>query len=105
VTLDLWPIVLPVIVSVILSLAAAAIVSRSAASPAQAAYISALQGRLLVVEAARDDAELRIPKLEARIGALEERVHDLQSAITEKDRELAGLYRRLDADERRLLHG
>jgi len=102
---DLWGLIVPIIVSVTLSLAAAAVISRSAASPAQAAYISALQGRLLVVEAARDDAELRIPKLEARIGALEERVHELQSAITEKDRELAGLYRRLDADERRLPRG
>lgn len=101
-TLDLWPIVLPVIVSVVLSLAAAAVVSRSAASPAQAAYIQALQGRLAVVEDERDEAELAIPKLEARIAALEDRVRELQAAIAEKDRELNGLYRRLDADERRL---
>lgn len=99
---DLWGIVIPIVVSVILSLAAAAIVSRSAASPAQAAYIQALQGRLAVVEDERDDAQLRLPKLEARIAALESQVNELKSALHEKDAELARLYRRLDADERRL---
>ena len=99
---DLWGIVVPIVVSVILSLAAAFIVSRSAASPAQAAYIQALQGRLTVVEDERDDAQLRLPKLEARIAALEAQVNELKSALHEKDAELARLYRRLDADERRL---
>ena len=102
---DLWPIVIPITVSVILSLAAAAVVSRSAASPAQQAYIASLQGRLSVVEDERDDAQLRLPKLEARIAALEERVHELQASLAEKERELNRLYQRLENDERRLPHG
>jgi len=104
-TLDLWPIVVPIIISVILSLAAAAVVSRSAASPAQQAYIASLQGRLAVVEDERDDAQLRLPKLEARIVALEERVRELQEHIAAKDREIARLYRRLEHDEETMRHG
>lgn len=101
-TVDLSPIIIPVLVSVVLSVAGAAVVSRSAASPAQAAYIQALQGRLAVVEQERDDAELTIPKLEARIATLEAQVAELKEMLHEKDGELSRLYRRLDADERRL---
>lgn len=99
---DLWGIVLPVLVAVVLSVAGAAVVSRSAASPAQTAYIQALQGRLAVVEEERDDAQIAIPKLEARITALEEMVNKLKQELAERDREIARLYRRLEADERRL---
>ena len=101
-TVDLGPIIIPVLVSVILSVAGAAVVSRSAASPAQTAYIQALQGRLAVVEEERDDAQIAIPKLEARIAALEAQVGELKDMLHEKDAELNRLYRRLDADERRL---
>lgn len=99
---DLWGIVVPVLVAVVLSTASAAVVSRSAASPAQAAYIQALQGRLMVVEDERDDAQQEIPKLAARIEALEAQVRELKDLLHEKDAELNRLYRRLDADERRL---
>lgn len=99
---DLWGIVLPVLVAVVLSVAGAAVVSRSAASPAQTAYIQALQGRLAVVEEERDDAQIAIPKLEARITALEDMVNKLKQELAERDREIARLYRRLEADERRL---
>lgn len=99
---DLWGIVLPVLIAVVLSVAGAAAVSRSAASPAQTAYIQALQGRLAVVEQERDDAESAIPQLEARIAALENNVQQLKQELAERDREIARLYRRLEADERRL---
>jgi chromosome segregation ATPase len=98
---DLTPILVPIVVSVVLSIGGAFVVARYS-GPAQSAYIQALQGRLAVVEQERDDAELAIPKLEARIDALETHVSELQRTIHERDKELLSLYRRLEADERRL---
>jgi uncharacterized protein YceH (UPF0502 family) len=98
---DLSPIVLPVVVSVILSLTGAFVVARYS-GPAQSAYIAALEGRLHVIAGERDDGMARMSKLEARIVQLEAEVHALQAANDEKDREIAALYRRLDADERRM---
>jgi predicted nucleic acid-binding Zn-ribbon protein len=98
---DLTPIVIPVVVSVILSLTAAFAVARYS-GPAQEAYVKALTGRLQVVERERDDAEMAIPKLEARIEALEKHVHELQQQLAERDRELVILYQRLSADEKRI---
>lgn len=101
-TIDLAPIIAPIVVSVVLSVAGALVVSRSAASPAQTAYISALQGRLHVVEEERDEAQSAIAGFEARIAVLEAQVRELREALAERDREVARLYRRLEADERRL---
>jgi TolA-binding protein len=98
---DLTPVIVPVLVSVILSATAALAVARYS-GPAQTAYIAALQGRLTVVEHERDEAQLDIPKLEARIKELERAVEQLEHLIGKRDREIADLYRRLDADERRL---
>lgn len=98
---DLTGILVPVVVATLLSVSGAFVVARYS-GPAQSAYIAALQGRLSVVEQERDDAALVIPKLEARIRALEDRVHELQEGTAERDREIARLYRRLDADEARL---
>ena len=91
----------PIFVSVAISLAGAWAISRYA-GPAQAAYVQALEKRLSVVTAERDDAEKEIPDLRTRISGLEAEVADLQRKTGEKDREIADLYRRLDADERRL---
>ena len=100
-TSDLAPILLPIIVSVALSVTGALIVARYA-GPAQEAYVQALKGRLAVVEEERDDAALRIPELETRIKALEEEVGRLRSDLSAaRDREFQ-LLRRLEADERRM---
>lgn len=99
---DLWGIVVPVLVAVIVSVSGAFIVSRSAASPAQMAYVQAVQSRLKVVEDERDEAQLAIPKLEARIAHLETRVRELESTVHERELELVRLYRRLDADEAKI---
>ena len=102
---DLWGIVIPVIVAVVLSVGGSFVVSRSAAGPAQMAYVQALQARLNVVESERDDAQLAIPKLEARIEHLETRVRELEATIHERELELVRLYRRLEADEKKFPHG
>jgi hypothetical protein len=98
---DLSPILVPILVSVVLSVSGAFVVARYA-GPAQGAYVAAIQGRMQVLEDERDDAVERIPRLEARIVALEERVHDLTNELRDRDQEIARLYRRLDADEQRL---
>ena len=98
---DLTGILVPVVVATLLSVSGAFVVARYS-GPAQQAYVQALQGRLAVVEQERDDAEQRIPKLEARIEILEGQVALLVGQNAEKDREIAQLYRRLDADENRL---
>jgi hypothetical protein len=98
---DLSPIVLPVVVSVILSLTGAFVVARYS-GPAQSAYIAALEGRLRVIAGERDDGMARMSKLEIRIVHLEAEVAALKAANDEKDREIAALYRRLDDSERRM---
>lgn len=98
---DLWGIIAPIVVSVIISLVGAYMITRYA-GPAQAAYISALEGRLKVVVGERDDAVKEIPILKARILALEAEVILLKQAAIAKDLEVVDLYRRLDADEKRI---
>ena len=98
---DLTPIVIPVVVAVILSVSGAFVVSRFS-SPAQNAYVAALEGRLRVVGAERDEALARLPHHEQRIAQLEERVRELEATNARQAAELIALYRRLDADERRL---
>lgn len=98
---DLSGIVVPVIVAVVLSISGSIVVSRFS-SPAQQAYVAALQGRLDVVTKDRDEASARITKLEARIAQLEAQVETLQREAIAKDHEITALYRRLDADERRM---
>jgi hypothetical protein len=100
---DLSGVIVPVVVAVILSVTGSFVISRLS-GPAQAAYIAALEGRLRVVQSDRDESLARIAKLEARIALLEAQVETLQHEAIAKDRELARLYRRLDADERRILH-
>jgi septal ring factor EnvC (AmiA/AmiB activator) len=100
---DLTGILVPVIVAVVLSVSASLVTSRMA-GPAQQAYIAALEARMKVVSADRDDAVSRISKLEARIVQLEAEVAALQREGVVKDHEIAKLYRRLDADERRLIN-
>jgi len=102
--MDLTPIIIPVLVSVVLSIGGALVVARYS-GPAQTAYIAALQGRLSVVEEERDDAQMTIPRLEARIATLEERVRELQANLAVKEREINRLYQRLERDERRLPRG
>ena len=98
---DLSPIIVPILVSVVLSVSGAFVVARYA-GPAQGAYVAAIQGRMQVLEDERDDAVERIPKLEARIHELEKAVEQLEHLVGKRDREIADLYRRLDADEKRL---
>lgn len=100
---DLSPVVIPVIAAVILSVSGSWVVSRFS-SPAQTAYVAALEGRLNLVTKDKDEAWSRVTKLEARILVLEQQVQELRDVAGEKDREIARLYRRLDADEKRLLH-
>jgi septal ring factor EnvC (AmiA/AmiB activator) len=96
-------IIIPVVVAVVLSVSASLVTARMA-GPAQQAYIAALEARMRVVSADRDDALSQIAKLEARIVQLEAQVEMLQREATVKDHEVAKLYRRLDADEKRMIH-
>jgi septal ring factor EnvC (AmiA/AmiB activator) len=100
---DLWGIIVPIVIAVVLSVSASLVTARMA-GPAQQAYISALEARMRVVSADRDDAMSRIAKMEARIVQLESQVDTLEREAIAKDHEIAKLYRRLDADERRLAH-
>jgi TolA-binding protein len=100
---DLTPILLPVIVAVILSVSGAFVVSRFS-SPAQSAYVAALEGRMKVLQGERDDATARLPHHEQRIAQLEAKVAELEVTNRRQAQELLELYRRLDADERRMEH-
>lgn len=91
----------PVAVSVLISLAGALVIARYA-GPAQAAYVLALEKRLTLVSAERDELDEDAGGLRARIAELEREVGELKAAGSAKDREIAELYRRLDADERRM---
>jgi chromosome segregation ATPase len=91
----------PIIISVAISLGGALVISRYA-GPAQAAYVTALEKRLAIVTAERDELDDDAGGLRARIQELERQVDELRSASGAKDREIADLYRRIDADERRL---
>ena len=84
----------PIAISVAISLGGALVISRYA-GPAQAAYLLAVEKRLSLVTAERDEAKREIPTLTARIADLEREVDSLK----EENRKL---YRRLDADEKRL---
>jgi len=100
---DLSGIVVPVLVAVSLSVGGSWIVAHFS-SPAQQAYVAALEGRLRVVSQDRDESAERITRMEARIAQLEAQVDSLQREAIAKDHEIAKLYRRLDADERRIIH-
>ena len=91
----------PIAISVAISLGGALVISRYA-GPAQTAYLVALEKRLSVVLAERDEAEREIPLLRTRIEGLEREVDDLKNLTVGKDREIADLYRRLDGDEKRI---
>jgi hypothetical protein len=90
----------PILISVAISLGGAVVISRYA-GPAQAAYVAALEKRLAIVTAERDELDDDAGGLRARIAELEREVAELKSASGAKDREIADLYRRLDLDERR----
>lgn len=94
---DLWGIVVPIIVAVVLSVSGSWVIAKWS-GPAQQAYVAAVESRLKIVTQERDDAWAKIPRLERRIEQLEAEVHEL------KEREVH-LLRRLDADERRLPGG
>lgn len=91
----------PILISVAISLGGALVISRYA-GPAQAAYVEALEKRLSIVTSERDELDEDAGGLRARIADLEREVAELKTAGGAKDREIAELYRRLDADERRL---
>ena len=84
----------PIAISVAISLGGALVISRYA-GPAQQAYLLAVEKRLTLVTSERDEAEREIPHLRTRIADLEREVESLK----EENRKL---YRRLDADEKRL---
>jgi chromosome segregation ATPase len=89
--LEFWGILAPILISVILSVTGAFVVARTA-GPAQAAYVSALEGRMKVLTQERDDAMGRIPVLEAEVRRLKVEVSELK----ESERKLL---LRLDAAE------
>jgi len=91
----------PILISVAISLGGALVISRYA-GPAQAAYVAALEKRLAIVTAERDELDDDAGGLRGRISELERQVEELRTLGNAKDREIADLYRRLDADERRL---
>jgi len=91
----------PIFISVAISLGGALVISRYA-GPAQAAYVTALEKRLAIVSAERDDLDEDAGGLRARVLELERQVEELRTLGNAKDREIAELYRRIDADERRL---
>lgn len=99
--MDATGILVPILVSVVLSVAGAFAVARYS-GPAQTQYVDALKGRLAVVERERDDVAAKLPKHEARIAQLEARVAELEETNRKQAAELLELYRRLDADEHRL---
>ena len=91
----------PVLVSVAISLGGALVISRYA-GPAQAAYVVALEKRLALVTRERDDLDEDAGGLRSRIAELEREVAELKTAGSAKDREIAELYRRVEADRARL---
>ena len=96
---DLLGMLAPILISVAISLGGALVISRYA-GPAQAAYVTALEKRLEIVTAERDDLDDDAGGLRARIAELEREVAVLKEAGNAKDREIAELYRRVDGPGR-----
>lgn len=96
---DLLGMLAPILISVAISLGGALVISRYA-GPAQAAYVTALEKRLEIVTAERDDLDDDAGGLRARIAELEREVVVLKEAGNAKDREIAELYRRVDGHGR-----
>lgn len=77
---DLWGVVVPVLVSVVI-MGGGAWAVRRYAGPAQAAYNVAMEGRLKMLQAERDEMEEKIEHLEREVQELRAKVADLDRQI------------------------
>jgi len=84
---DLWPLLLPVLLAAIISIATAWAV-RKYAGPAQAAYVAALEGRIKVLQADREDLSKEVAEIEADMATLKVRVAALQDKVIDLERQV-----------------
>lgn len=89
-------IVVPVLVSVIV-MAGGAFAVRRYAGPAQAAYVSAVEGRLGILMRERDECKASLALMRAEIDALHAKITDLDRQIRELTTENLDMRRRIAA--------
>jgi predicted nuclease with TOPRIM domain len=104
-TVDLSPILIPVIVSLVITAGSAWAVRRWA-GPAQAAYESALSGRLAILTDERrelvdkvDDLTSEVEQLRGVIDRLRDKIGDLERQVRELTVENLNLRRRIERDQ------
>lgn|SRR5574343_469842 len=91
---DLWGIVAPVTISVVI-MAGGAWAVRRYAGPAQAAYNVAMEGRLKMLQAEREEDDRKIAHLEREVEELRAKVSDLEREVRELMAENLELRRRI----------
>jgi predicted nuclease with TOPRIM domain len=100
VILDLTPILVPIIVSAIITIAAALVVRRYA-GPAQDAYVKALVGRNTLLAQEREDYVKKVDGLTEEVKSLRKEVADLKEEVATLTRENYRLLQRLDEKDQR----
>lgn len=91
---DLAGVVVPVLVSVVV-MAGGAFAVRRYAGPAQAAYVSAIEGRLDILMRERDDCKNSMDRMRVEIEALHVKITDLDRQVRELTAENLEMRRRI----------
>ncbi len=86
----LWAILIPVVAATIILVAGGWVV-RSYAGPAQAAYSSAVEGRLHALTAERDDLAKSLARMTEEIVAMRVTVRDLEGTVRQLERTIRAL--------------
>jgi predicted nuclease with TOPRIM domain len=89
-TIDLTPILIPVIVSLVIT-AGGAWAVRKWAGPAQKAYQDAVAGRLTVLTTERGELVGKVDSLTAEVNSLRGTIERLRDKIGDLEREIRGL--------------
>lgn len=102
-TFDLAGIVAPVVVSTLVLVVGGLLVRRyagpvmQAQAQAQAAYNAALEGRVRVLQAERDEMRLAVDRLHDEVNEMQAKIADLERQVRDLERENIELHRRLES--------
>jgi predicted RNase H-like nuclease (RuvC/YqgF family) len=103
VILDLTPIIIPIVVSAVITVGGAFVVRRYA-GPAQDAYVKALVGRNTLLAQEREDYVKKVADLTEEVKELREEVASLKAEVSRLTRENYRLLQRLDEKDQRYVH-
>jgi uncharacterized protein YlxW (UPF0749 family) len=84
---DLWPLLIPVSLAAVTSVATAWVVRRYA-GPAQSAYVVALEGRVKILQSEREDLSKEVAAIEKDMEVLRVRIKVLQDKVLELERQV-----------------